>query len=76
MAGQTDDRHDEELLRLKRELWPFADVARWMERNGHNPDDIDFVASGLGGEIMGLLRVQSADFILAAQAIGDYDGHG
>lgn len=40
----------------------FAEVHRWMTRNGHNPDDIDFLIRGPEGQIMGHLQVQSDDF--------------
>ena len=60
-----------EIERLRAVLEPFAEVARWARRNGHDLTDFDMLLRGPGKEIAGHLQVQSANFIRASEALGD-----
>lgn len=59
-----------EVERLRAGLDPFADEARWAERNGHDLlNGWDMLLRGPGGEIRGHLGVQSRDFVNALRAM-------
>lgn len=63
--------NEAEIERLTAALEPFAEVARWAERNGHDlAKDFDMLLRGPGKEIAGHLQVQSRDFIHAKKILG------
>lgn len=56
-------------------LEPFAEVAAWAERNGHDlVADFDMLLRGPGMQIAGHLHAQSQDFINARAAIAAAKG--
>lgn len=58
-----------EVERLREVLMPFAEVADWAERNGHDLMQYDMLLRQSDGQFAGHLQVQSADFIAARAAI-------
>lgn len=63
--------------RLKAALRPFAEVAHWAERNGHDLEaDFDMILRGPGERIAGHLHAQSADFIAAKALLDELDRRG
>ncbi len=59
-----------EIERLRAALEPFAEVARWAERNGHDlTKGWDMLLRQPDGAIAGHLQVQSPDFIAALAAL-------
>lgn len=64
-----------EVERMREALGPFADVAEWAERNGHDLlNDFDMLLRHLpGGQFAGHLQVQGPAFIAARAALGGAD---
>jgi hypothetical protein len=60
---------DPNSLLLAQTLAPFAEVAAWAERNGHDLNDFDMLLRGPKEQIAGHLQVQSVDFIKALEMI-------
>lgn len=59
-----------EIDRLRTALDPFAEVARWAERNGHDlAKGWDMLLRAPDGSIAGHLGVQSPQFIEARRAL-------
>jgi hypothetical protein len=61
--------NDPNSLLLAQALAPFAEVAAWAERNGHDLNDFDMLLRGPQEQIAGHLQVQSPDFIKALEMI-------
>lgn len=61
-----------EIERLRNVLKPFAEVAAWAERNGHDLlNDFDMLLRNIKtGHFAGHLHAQSGDFIAAKAALG------
>lgn len=68
MVGRAAD----EIERLRAALKPFAEVARWAERNGHDLlNGWDMLLRQPDGGFAGHLQAQSPDFIAASAALGN-----
>lgn len=65
------EKRDAEIEKLRAALEPFAEVARWAERNGHDLlKGWDMLLRQPDGGFAGHLQVQSPDFIAALTALG------
>ena len=63
--------------KLKEALKPFAQVADWAERNGHDLEkDFDMLLRGPGNRIAGHLNAQAPDFLRAKQVLEELDRRG
>ena len=54
---------------LREALEPFAEVAAWAERNGHDLNEYDMLLRGPDKQIAGHLQAQADDFIRARAAL-------